>query len=212
MPLYPASNETYMLMFADLQKLIKYWDGDTAGSMGKRGELNELIHTVAIAAGWGLNPPEDATYIVANGEFDPEKKYRIEVPVDVPAKGFWSISVYNKEGFFVKNKRDAYVSTALPEKRTTTEAPRFIWGRVRAKTTACPYPVKGVTISGASTLQIPPCSTEAGRPLKRLKLNSKRSFNNLPITPGWNYIARMYRPRQEILNNTWSFPVAKPVK
>jgi hypothetical protein len=27
--------------------------------------------------------------------------------------------------------------------------------------------------------------------------------------PGWNYIVRMYRPRQEILDGTWKFPIVK---
>ena len=31
--------------------------------------------------------------------------------------------------------------------------------------------------------------------------------NFLPIAPGWNYIVRMYRPRKEILDGTWKFPV-----
>ena len=35
--------------------------------------------------------------------------------------------------------------------------------------------------------------------------------NFLPIVPGWNYIVRLYRPRQEILDGSWVFPVAKPV-
>ncbi len=30
--------------------------------------------------------------------------------------------------------------------------------------------------------------------------------NFLPIVPGWNYVVRMYRPRQEILDGTWKFP------
>jgi len=30
--------------------------------------------------------------------------------------------------------------------------------------------------------------------------------NWLPITPGWNYTVRLYRPRKEILNGTWKFP------
>ena len=30
--------------------------------------------------------------------------------------------------------------------------------------------------------------------------------NFLPIAPGWNYIARMYLPRKEILEGTWKFP------
>jgi hypothetical protein len=35
--------------------------------------------------------------------------------------------------------------------------------------------------------------------------------NFLPIVPGWNYIVRMYRPRQEILDGTWKFPAPVPV-
>jgi hypothetical protein len=30
--------------------------------------------------------------------------------------------------------------------------------------------------------------------------------NFLPIVPGWNYIVRLYRPRKEILDGTWTFP------
>jgi hypothetical protein len=36
--------------------------------------------------------------------------------------------------------------------------------------------------------------------------------NCLPITPGWNYLVRLYRPRKEILDGTWKFPEARPVK
>ncbi len=32
--------------------------------------------------------------------------------------------------------------------------------------------------------------------------------NCLPITPGWNYLVRLYRPREEILGGTWKFPEA----
>ena len=28
--------------------------------------------------------------------------------------------------------------------------------------------------------------------------------------PGWNYMVRLYRPRAEILNETWKFPEAQP--
>ncbi len=30
--------------------------------------------------------------------------------------------------------------------------------------------------------------------------------NCLPITDGWNYLVRLYRPRPEILDGTWAFP------
>jgi hypothetical protein len=35
--------------------------------------------------------------------------------------------------------------------------------------------------------------------------------NCLPIVRGWNYLVRLYRPREEILNGTWKFPEAQPV-
>jgi hypothetical protein len=34
--------------------------------------------------------------------------------------------------------------------------------------------------------------------------------NFLPIAPGWGYIVRMYRPRKEIIEGTWKFPVPVP--
>ena len=34
--------------------------------------------------------------------------------------------------------------------------------------------------------------------------------NCLPITPGWNYTVRLYRPRADILNGSWSFPDPQP--
>lgn len=34
--------------------------------------------------------------------------------------------------------------------------------------------------------------------------------NCLPITKGWNYTVRMYRPRPEILSGKWKFPEAQP--
>ncbi|MEE8608616.1 MAG: DUF1214 domain-containing protein [Nitrospiraceae bacterium] len=36
--------------------------------------------------------------------------------------------------------------------------------------------------------------------------------NYLPIMDGWNYIVRLYQPRQEILDGKWKFPKSQPVK
>jgi hypothetical protein len=35
--------------------------------------------------------------------------------------------------------------------------------------------------------------------------------NCLPIMDGWNDAVRMYRPRPEILDGTWTFPAAEPI-
>ena len=34
--------------------------------------------------------------------------------------------------------------------------------------------------------------------------------NCLPITQGWNYTVRLFRPRAEILDGKWTFPLAQP--
>lgn len=64
------------------------------------------------------------------------------------------------------------------------------------------YSINSVTgkkgAEGAITLQFGGCSGETP--------------NCLPVTKGWNYMVRLYRPRQEILNGTWSFPVAVPLQ
>jgi hypothetical protein len=40
----------------------------------------------------------------------------------------------------------------------------------------------------------------------------KGADNYLAIQPGWNYVLRLYRPRQEILEGTWKAPQLQPVK
>ena len=35
--------------------------------------------------------------------------------------------------------------------------------------------------------------------------------NCLPISKGWNYTVRLYRPRSEIATGKWTFPQARPV-
>jgi para-nitrobenzyl esterase len=39
---------------------------------------------------------------------------------------------------------------------------------------------------------------------------NKDTPNCLPIVQGWNYTARLYRPRREVLEGRWTFPEAQP--
>ena len=39
-----------------------------------------------------------------------------------------------------------------------------------------------------------------------------KADNFLPIVPGWNYIVRLYKPKKEILDGSWTFPDPKPVE
>jgi len=36
------------------------------------------------------------------------------------------------------------------------------------------------------------------------------SVNYLPITEGWNYVVRLYQPREQVVDGSWKFPEAQP--
>jgi hypothetical protein len=143
---------------------------DAGRAFGRKEEVDPIIHLIGTAMGWGGNPKRDAAYmgvVVPNN--DGETVYRLTVK-DAPVDGFWSLSVYNKDGYFEKNPQNAYALN-----------------NVTAKPNA----------DGSFTIQFGGCDGSVP--------------NCLPIMPGWNYTVRMYRPREEILNGSWTFPEAQPV-
>ena len=136
--------------------------GDAKNTFGKKGEVNKVRHLLASAYGWGGLPESEVVYLnlqpnLVVGAYSLTFK-------DVPVDGFWSVSVYNKDGYFEKNPYDSYSVNNL-----TAEA----------------------DIDGSVTVNF------GGDPSK---------VNFIPITEGWNYVVRMYRPRASIVGRSWTFP------
>ncbi len=92
---------------------------NTAKMFGPRGQVDELMHLLGSAGGWAGNPRKDAIYLtVVPAKNDGKTPYRLDVK-DVPVDGFWSISLYNKAGYYQKNPYNAYSLnniTATPNK------------------------------------------------------------------------------------------------
>jgi len=68
------------------------------GMMGPRGKVDEKTRHIAAAAGWGLFPEWDATYLNYSGNHE----YRVchTATYQVPENGaFWSITVYGNDGY-----------------------------------------------------------------------------------------------------------------
>lgn len=142
---------------------------DTHRTFGSKEEVDPVRFLIGSAFGWGGLPTEEAYYLNVNPEL-PIGEYQVTVK-DVPVDAFWSISVYNKDGYFEKNDFDAYSINNISG--TPNEDDSF-------------------------TVHFGGCE-------------DKRA-NCIPVTEGWNYAVRLYRPREEILDGTWTFPSPEPVK
>jgi hypothetical protein len=84
---------------------------------GTKGEVDPIRHLTGTAAGGGGNPDKDATYLnITPSKNDGKTIYRLNVK-DVPVNGFWSVSVYNPEGYYQKNEYNAYALNNITAKK-----------------------------------------------------------------------------------------------
>ena len=144
---------------------------DSSHAFGSKKDVRPIDYLVGAAAGWGGLPKSAATYIISSVEKNDGKIPHTVTVKDVPVNAFWSVTVYNADGYLEANDKNvnSYNNfSAKPNK------------------------------DGSCTINFGEC--EDGR------------VNCIPITPGWNYAIRMYKPRKEILDGSWQFPEIKPVK
>jgi len=143
---------------------------DTSKSFGTKEEVDPVAHLIGAAYGWGGNPAMDATYLnIVPEKNDGETPYTLTVK-DVPVDGFWSVSLYNGNGFFEENEYDAYSINNITGVKNE---------------------------DGSITIHF------GGDP---------KQPNYLPIMDGWNYIVRLYIPREQILDSKWKFPSPEQLK
>lgn len=91
--------------------------GSFPDGFGARGLVEPKQHLLAAAAGWGGNPPRGAMYFaVVPEKNDGKTAYTLTMPKSVPVQGFWSVTVYNKDGFFTPNDHNAYSLNSVTAK------------------------------------------------------------------------------------------------
>src|SRR5258705_536411 len=132
-------------------------------------EVDPVRHLIGSAMLWGGAPEKDTLYLpITPARNDGNTIYRLTVS-DIPVDAFWSLTVYNSEGYLYPNPYNAYALNSLTAKKGP---------------------------DGAINIQFGGCDGNIP--------------NCLPITNGWNYTVRLFRPRPESLDGSWKFPVAAP--
>jgi hypothetical protein len=132
-------------------------------------QVDPVKHLIGSAMLWGGNPEKDALYLpITPDQNDGKAVYKLTVG-GVPVDAFWSLTVYNSEGYLQPNQDNTYSVNSLTAKKDSI---------------------------GSVTIQFGGCDGKIQ--------------NCLPITEGWNYTVRLFRPRAEILEGRWTFPLALP--
>jgi hypothetical protein len=91
---------------------------DTSMAFGTKEDTDSAAHLIGAAIGWGGLPLKDAKYLnIVPKMNDGKTPYTLTVK-DVPVDAFWSISLYNGKGFYVKNKYDAYALNNVTAKKS----------------------------------------------------------------------------------------------
>jgi hypothetical protein len=117
--------------------LAKY-NGGFEHAMGPRGAVDPIRHLIVTAGGWGANPDKDARYAsITPAKNDGTTIYRLNVPANVPVDGFWSITLYNGDGFLQKNAYDAYSVNNITAKKEPDGSVNIQFGGCDGKIPNC---------------------------------------------------------------------------
>jgi hypothetical protein len=111
---------------------------------GTKEQVDPVRRLILSASAWGGNPDSEAKYLnVTPSKNDGRAVYKLTVPNDVPVDGFWSITVYDAQGRFEKNKYDAYSLNNLTAKKSADGSVAVQFGGCDGKIPNCLPTVPG---------------------------------------------------------------------
>jgi hypothetical protein len=116
---------------------------DFKKAFGTKADVDPIRHLIGTAMGWGGNPDKDAIYLnVTPAKNDGTTVYKLNVK-NVPVDGFWSVSLYNAEGYYEKNSYDAYSINSITGKTNADGSMTIQFGGCDGKIPNCLPIMKG---------------------------------------------------------------------
>ena len=110
---------------------------DFKKAFGTKGQVDPVRHLIGTAAGWGGNPDKDAIYLnITPPKNDGATIYKLNVK-NVPVDAFWSVSLYNAEGYYEKNAYDAYSINSITGKKSPDGSIAIQFGGCDGKVPNC---------------------------------------------------------------------------
>jgi hypothetical protein len=116
---------------------------DSRRMFGARNEVDPVRHLIGTAMGWGGNPERDALYLpITPASNDGSTVHGLAIN-DVPVDAFWSITVYNREGYLQPNPYNAYSLNNITAHKNADGSITVQFGGCDGKVPNCLPTVKG---------------------------------------------------------------------
>lgn len=110
---------------------------DSSRMFGTKDNVDPVRFLIGSAMAWGGNPEKEAKYINVTPKANDGKTIHKLTVKDVPVDGFWSISLYNAQGYFEKNDRNAYSINNLTAKQDADGSVTIQFGGCDDKSVNC---------------------------------------------------------------------------
>ena len=104
----PDWNIEQMMTARDALNTLAKLGASNVGAFGTKEEVNPIRHLIFAAAGWGGLPNKNTIADLGSVEQNDGTPHVLNVPKDVPVHAFWSVIVYDANGFIPENDLGVY--------------------------------------------------------------------------------------------------------
>jgi len=104
----PEWNIDQMMAARDALNTLAKLGIDNVGALGTRAETQPIKHLIFAAVGWGGMPNKNTIGDLGSVAKNDGSPHVLDVPKDVPVRAFWSVIVYDANGFIPENDLGLY--------------------------------------------------------------------------------------------------------